>query len=188
MPRRRSERERERERRFDSTEIEDGKKATSRSRTLIFRSSSFSSNSFLECFAWPINKVEIASSFYVSRAPDPSLSLPHMRLARGSSFVCGASSRGGVAARPATAARGKVVLPSASPLSKTHASWSSPASTSSRRPLVAASASPGEGVAQATSSMQYPPTGAPREFDIEKRRWEEQGEKEEKDDDDGETL
>ena len=91
-----------------------------------------------------------------------------MRLAQGSSSVCGAACRGGFAARPAAAARAKVLLP-ASPLSTTttHASSLSPASTSSRRPLVAASASPGEGLAQATSPIEYPLTGAPREFDQE---------------------
>jgi hypothetical protein len=87
-----------------------------------------------------------------------------MRLARGSSVCNGAASRGGGAAAR-TATRAKVLLPS--PLSsKAHASSSSlPSSstTKSSRPLVAAAASPGEGLAQATSPIQYPLTGAPRE-------------------------
>ena len=97
------------------------------------------------------------------------LVLSFMRLARGSSSVCGAASRGGIAARPATAARAKVLFAESSPLSikTTHAS-SSPSSSSFRRPLVAASASPGDGSnAQATSPFQYPLNGAPGESDRE---------------------
>lgn len=82
-----------------------------------------------------------------------------MRLVRGSSSVCGAASHGGIAARPVTAARTKVLLAESSPLSAKTTLVSS--SSSSRRPLVTASASPGDGLAQATSPMQYPLNGAP---------------------------
>lgn len=101
-----------------------------------------------------------------------------MRLARGSSVCNGAASLGGGAAAR-TATRAKVLLPS--PLSsKAHASSSSlPSSstTKSSRPLVAAAASPGEGLAQATSPIQYPLTGAPRESKEKMKKEKRSGEK-----------
>lgn len=89
-----------------------------------------------------------------------------MHLARGSSVCSGVASRGGGAAARLATGRAKVLsLPAAaSPFSTAHASSSSPlASTikSPRRPLVPAAASSGKGLAQSTSPIQYPLTGAP---------------------------